>query len=572
MTVRVTDSDGVFLGTYVSIQTAINASSDGWTLTASAGIYSEHVTLNKAVTLLGANVGVDGADGAREAETVFTGGVDISASGVTVDGVEISGSFDTRTTPSIDFSALTGLVIEGVGVTIQNSVLTGDAEFSSPFVTSTSSGDPGVLPTGLIFTHNLVQGWNLPASLVLGGSGSITDNSFFDNPAGSISETELSAFVISGNSFSGSVGPDVIGTTYSATLELGDLLHDNSYSSTVTEPIRVDVMGPDGQVVNGTDTPTLFNLSFHGGSAEVHGGAGSDTISYIYATSPVTIDLGAGTASIPLGTTTFTSIENAHGSAVAGDSITGDDGANILDGDGGSDTILGKGGNDTLIGGAGDDSLNGGDGDDTLDGGAGNDSLDGGDGTDTASYADAAGAVTVSLAVTAAQNTGGAGTDTLSHIENLTGSAFNDVLTGDAGANVISGLAGDDTLDGGGGTDTASYADAASGVTVSLAITTAQDTGGAGTDSLTGIENLTGSAFGDTLTGDAGANVIDGLAGDDALSGLAGDDTLDGGPATTALTAATATTRSKAALATTPCTAVTASTPTPPAIPMPPAP
>ena len=86
-----------------------------------------------------------------------------------------------------------------------------------------------------------------------------------------------------------------------------------------------------------------------------------------------------------------------------------------------------------------------------------------------------------------AQDTGGAGTDTLASIENLTGSAFDDTLTGDAGANVISGLAGDDiltaggndTLDGGDGTDTASYADAGSGVTVSLAITTAQDTGGA---------------------------------------------------------------------------------------------
>jgi Ca2+-binding RTX toxin-like protein len=42
--------------------------------------------------------------------------------------------------------------------------------------------------------------------------------------------------------------------------------------------------------------------------------------------------------------------------------------------------------------------------------------------------------VTVSLAVAGAQNTVGAGSDTLIGIENLTGSSFNDVLTGDAGA------------------------------------------------------------------------------------------------------------------------------------------
>ena len=58
---------------------------------------------------------------------------------------------------------------------------------------------------------------------------------------------------------------------------------------------------------------------------------------------------------------------------------------------------------------------------------------------------------------------------------------------------------------------------------------TAQDTGGAGTDTLINIENLTGSAFNDTLTGDADANVISGLAGNDTLNGGAGDDTLDGG-------------------------------------------
>jgi Ca2+-binding RTX toxin-like protein len=44
-----------------------------------------------------------------------------------------------------------------------------------------------------------------------------------------------------------------------------------------------------------------------------------------------------------------------------------------------------------------------------------------------------------------AQNTG-AGTDTLSGIENLTGSSYNDILTGDANANTISGGAGNATV------------------------------------------------------------------------------------------------------------------------------
>jgi Ca2+-binding RTX toxin-like protein len=76
---------------------------------------------------------------------------------------------------------------------------------------------------------------------------------------------------------------------------------------------------------------------------------------------------------------------------------------------------------------------------------------------------------------------------------------------------------------------TVSYEHAVSGVTVSFAINSAQNTGGAGTDDLSGFENLTGSAFGDVLTGSSGANVLSGLAGNDTLDGGGGADTLTGG-------------------------------------------
>ena len=52
--------------------------------------------------------------------------------------------------------------------------------------------------------------------------------------------------------------------------------------------------------------------------------------------------------------------------------------------------------------------------------------------------------MTVSLSVATAQNTVGAGTDTLATIENLTGSAYDDILTGADAAESISGGAGDD--------------------------------------------------------------------------------------------------------------------------------
>ncbi|MDB5440395.1 MAG: hypothetical protein JWM33_2822 [Caulobacteraceae bacterium] len=180
-------------------------------------------------------------------------------------------------------------------------------------------------------------------------------------------------------------------------------------------------------------------------------------------------------------------------------------------------------------------------GDDVIEGGADNDSLYGGDGVDTASYASASTAVFVNLSLSSAQNTGGAGVDVLSSFENLTGSAFDDSLAGDGGANVIEGGAGNDLLNGGAGLDTASYASAAAGVSVSLALTTAQNTIGAGTDTLSGLESLTGSAFNDTLIGDSGANVLSGGAGDDLLQGGAGNDSLSGEAGTDTASYASAT-------------------------------
>jgi len=182
--------------------------------------------------------------------------------------------------------------------------------------------------------------------------------------------------------------------------------------------------------------------------------------------------------------------------------------------------------NDWIIGSTGNDTMTGGNGDDLFLGGAGNDKMDGGPGSDTAAYGDAASAVTVDLALTGSQNTIGAGTDTLISIEQLIGSKFNDTLFGNSGNNTLEGGPGNDKLDGRDGYDFASYATAAAGVTVSLALTGAQNTIGAGTDTLVHIEGLIGSDYNDTLTGNSGNNILQGGNGNDALNGGAGNDTL----------------------------------------------
>ncbi|MGL4968057.1 MAG: beta strand repeat-containing protein [Inquilinus sp.] len=248
------------------------------------------------------------------------------------------------------------------------------------------------------------------------------------------------------------------------------------------------------------------------GADVLDGGAGTDTASYYTSAAGVTVDLGAATASGGDATgDMLTGIENLSGSNLGNDTLSGNSGANTLQGWGG---------------------------DDVLRGGAGADVLEGGAGTDTASYYTSAAGVTVDLAAGTASGGDAAG-DTLTGIENLSGSNLgNDVLSGNAGANKLQGWGGDDVLrggagadvlEGGAGTDTASYYSSAAGVTVNLADATVSGGDAAG-DTLTSIENLSGSNLGgDILTGNAGANVLQGWGGNDALVGGGGKDTLTGG-------------------------------------------
>jgi Ca2+-binding RTX toxin-like protein len=367
-----------------------------------------------------------------------------------------------------------------------------------------------------------------PASVVLNGTTAadiLRGSPFNDAIAGGDGNDVLDG-AGGDDSLTGGAGDDIYliedtGDSYTEAVAGGtDLII--SYRSTLTLGANVENLQLAGAAVTGIGnsldnriTGTAGNNTLQGGLGNdtLDGGAGTDTASYAGTTAGVTVTLASSAAqnTVNAGTDTLISIENLTGSSF-NDTLTGNTGANLLQG---------------------------GLGNDTLNGGLGNDSLDGGTGTDTASYAGASAGVTVTLASSAAQNTVNAGTDTLTSIENLTGSSFNDTLTGNTGANLLqgglgndtlNGGLGNDTLDGGLGTDTASYTGATAGVTVTLATPgVAQNTVNAGTDTLTSIENLLGSDFNDNLTGDAGANVLDGGLGDDTLNGGAGADSLIGG-------------------------------------------
>ena len=110
----------------------------------------------------------------------------------------------------------------------------------------------------------------------------------------------------------------------------------------------------------------------------------------------------------------------------------------------------------------------------------------------------------------------------------IDGRGGDDRLWGSGGDDILEGGAGADLLNGGAGTDWVSYRGSDAAVTVNLGEGTVMG-GHAEGDTLTAIENITGSAHHDALTGDTGTNVLDGGPGDDGLWGSGGDDTLIGG-------------------------------------------
>jgi len=301
------------------------------------------------------------------------------------------------------------------------------------------------------------------------------------------------------------------------------------------------------------------------GSDTIAMGAGNDRLvlnythgNAVYMTVGLTGSLAAGYAGTYYiagnpAQAAFTGVENfTITTAQSADTLTTGDGNDVINAGAGGDAIVVAGGNDTV---------DAGDGNDSVDGGAGNDILGGGLGIDLLTYASATAGITISLAIATAQATGGSGSDTVSGFENVTGSAYNDVLTGDGGNNILSGGdgddilvggAGNDTLGGGNGVDSVSFAGATSAVNVNFATSTITGGAGIGSDTLSSIEGAVGTNFNDSLTGNAGANnlsgsggndTIDGGAGDDMIEGGIGNDTLAGGNGVDTLTYASATAR-----------------------------
>ena len=349
--------------------------------------------------------------------------------------------------------------------------------------------------------------------------------------------------------------------------------------------------GAGSDVLDGGDDAD--RLIWSGGLDVLDGGAGDDTVDFSGFSSAVWVDLAYAAGPYEAWTRdsgSWTSggwrmiadvanAENLEGTSYD-DLLAGDAHANRLEGGAGNDTLFGERGNDTLTGGTGNDVLNGDAGDDVLTGGAGDDRLiwtggldvlNGGAGEDTADFSGFVSAVWVDLAYaggpyeawTLDSQTWTSGSwrriADVANVENLRGTAHDDLLAGNDSQNVLDGGAGNDFLlgeagndrlrwsggidvmNGGAGEDTLDFSGFVSAVWVHLGYTAGRyeawtlDTGSWTSGAwrtiadVSNVENLSGTANDDLLAGDAAANRLEGGAGDDTLFGEQANDTLFGG-------------------------------------------
>ena len=406
---------------------------------------------------------------------------------------------------------------------------------------------------------------------ILIGIEHISGGDFADSIKGRISNAGLDSLT---ESFSGGKGND--------TLDGGNEGYDEAvYGS---DPAGVTVNLAAGTATDGWgNTDTLISiegvegsnhndsivgssgdnrLDGRGGNDTIDGGAGNDWVEFNNATGGQGVEVALGVAFTftgyargGQGTDTLIDIENIQGS-IYDDDLSGSAGDNELHGMAGNDNISdGVDGDDTMFGGSGNDNFYP---------RRGNDKIDGGDGYDTVYYqlieSGSVTGIVANLQTGLVSNDGLGGADTVINVEGIHGAwlvnsgdhitlnnaggyvfarAGNDTLIGGSGPDRFQAGSGNDQIIGNDGVDTVVYRDdgfdtdnappsSTHGVTVDLAAGTATDQWGY-TDSIAGVENIEGSAYGDNLAGDQQNNSIFGDAGNDTLAGGNGDDRITGG-------------------------------------------
>ncbi|MBR0873143.1 hypothetical protein JQ633_22495 [Bradyrhizobium tropiciagri] len=390
----------------------------------------------------------------------------------------------------------------------------------------------------------------------LGGNDTITGNGF-TRVAYGLATGGVSIDLLAGNahsigagdaagigvdSFAGLIGPDQINAVNGAR---GSNFNDTITAAGARGFFQLFGLGGDDTIIGSTEGINNFDYNVARYDYPAAASLVNTGVVVVLDTVSTATDKPGGTA---VGNDTLINIERIRGSDLA-DSFTANAGfngqygnSNFFEGMGGNDSITGNGhtwaqysnalaavtvnlqtgvgqstaggdaagvGMDTIVSGVNgilgsrfDDTLIGSDGAqaEQFYGDAGNDNINGGGGLlDRVVYRGSPAGATVNLATHTASD-GFGGTDTITNIEGVVGTEYNDWITGDSGDNRLIGQNGDDHL-----------------------------TGGAGNDFLVGDDgvDLYANAFGNGGTSfDNGNDTLDGGTGADTMTGGLGRDTF----------------------------------------------
>ncbi len=518
--VQLFNASGALVGTFTTIQAAVDAASDGEKILVNEDTYNvapyalsgtEDVNVTKAVTIesvngdavVGSFVVQPGAlDGATDIVTIR--GFDVVASGPESVGIVVSSNYTASLlgTLNVDKTDVSGFSFAGLSVT------GGGKDLNVNVTTSTFANNGGLTAS---------NGNSDVLFFAFLGDALLKDVTVSNNRSLTIGQRADTAIQIAG------FDPG----DYDVSQPIGSVVFDNVTVNGQFDKVAVYVQGY-------TD---LSGLKF--GTATTNGVSGSVSAGWGYGTyvNPTADTLttnapdvagqpGAFVAAAPDGSVDLSKVTMTNSGVInvgSGHPLFPYNGTAlqaIINGTPGDDVIVGTPGDDLISGLGGTDSLNG------------------GGGNDRYVVFPAAGTVNI-------DDTGASGTDRL----RIQGTGGNDgfvfadadtiTLNGTTTVNIdgVEEVTVDAKLLGGAtdgaAVDTLNFSALSAAVQVNLSNQAAQTIAGGGLEAATytaiDFENVTGTGFSDTITGSAEANTIIGADGDDTVMGGAGEDILIGG-------------------------------------------
>ena len=308
---------------FSSIQDGINAVNSGGTVNVEAGMYIEAITVNKSVTLLGAQSGVDARTRTAVPEAAIddsslSGGYGMLAIAVTASNVVMDG-FTVQNSYNQNYDA--GMRNSGQ-LTLANTIVSGNVSgWGGAGIFNETSAT--LMVNGSYFTGNKGPGGaieNLGNLTVNDSSFSGNDATIVSSVAGAIYNSPTGTASINSSNFFGRNVALLGGAIYN-----DGMLTING--STLSGNVAVDGSGGGGAVYNSSTGTLIINASTFSGNSAQFGAGGIENLGVLALTNSTLTGnssrYGSGAAIFNSGSVTVTDVTIAYNSSGGGSSSGG---------------------------------------------------------------------------------------------------------------------------------------------------------------------------------------------------------------------------------------------------------